>query len=292
MNTAIDLSIIIINFNTKEITRACLESVRRSKVSKFTYDIQLVDNGSTDGSREFFTSYVQKFSACRYFYNNENLGFAKANNQAIKRAKGRYVLLLNSDTEVESDTFEKMIVYMDAHSEFGASTCRVQLSDGSLDPACHRGFPTPWAALTYFIGLEKLFPTIPIFSKYHLLSRNFNIPHDIDSPSGAFMMVRRNIVEEVGLLDERYFMYGEDIDWAYRIKQKGHRIVYVPFTSILHKKKQSGRRSAHSVIQNKSRSYFYQTMYQFYETHYIHSYNPVVTAFVKIGIFVVSKIVR
>ena len=173
--------------------------------------------------------------------NGKNLGFAAGNNPGIRRAKGRYILLLNSDTEVDADTFAKMLSYMDKNENVGASTCKVMLPTGDIDPSCHRGFPTPWASITYLLKLEKLFPTSVLFGQYHQGYKGLTTIHEVDCIVGAFFMVRANVIKKVGLLDEDYFMYGEDIDWCYRIKKAGWKIMFSPQTSILHRKKQSGR---------------------------------------------------
>ena len=150
--------------------------------------------------------------------NKTNVGFAAANNQGIRASRGRYVLLLNSDTEVASGALSELVGYMDEHRGVGAMTARVNLADGSIDPACHRGFPTPWASLTYFIGLERLFPSTRLFGQYHQGYKSMGETHDVDCISGAFFLIRRSVIDTIGLLDEKFFMYGEDIDWCFRIR--------------------------------------------------------------------------
>jgi GT2 family glycosyltransferase len=270
--SGIDLSIIILNFNTVTLLDDCLSSIINSDFGKFSYEILVSDNGSTDGSQAMIK---QKFPQVMLFDNKENLGFAKGNNVAIKNATGRYVLLLNSDTIVERLTFKIMLDFMEKNPKIGLSTCRLRLMDGTIDPACHRGFPTPWAALCYFSKLDRLFPRIPFFSGYHQLYKDFNTPHEIDCPSGAFFLLRKETLNQVGFLDEDYFFYAEDIDLAYRIKQAGWQVWYNPSTQILHKKKQSGRSHADRARRVKTEIYFHTYNRLFYRKHYAQVYGPV-----------------
>jgi GT2 family glycosyltransferase len=210
--------------------------------------------------------------------NAANVGFAKANNIGIRKASGMYVLLLNSDTEVPPGAIGHMVRVMEEDPTVGVSTCRLLLPSGRMDPACHRGFPTPWAAFTYFSGLEKFFPTSAVFARYHLGYRKLNIPHEIDCPSGAFFLVRRAVITQVGLLDEDYFMYGEDIDWAYRIKHNGWRILFDPRVSVVHLKKQSGRDNRNKSLRVDTQRHFFETMKLFYRKHYRQNYPFFMTA--------------
>ncbi len=271
-NSIVPLTIIIVNYNTRDLLLACLESIETKKHPE--WEIIVVDNGSLDSS---VSDVKRKFQAVRIIENKENLGFAAANNQAIRVAKGSCVLLLNSDTEVQDNAIEKTLLFLEEHAEYGAVTCRLRLPNGLLDPAGHRGFPTPWAALTYFFGLEKVFPNSVVFGQYHQGYKDFAVTHDIDCPSGAFFLVRRKVIDHVGLLDEDFFMYGEDIDWAYRMKEKRYRIAYYPAATVLHRKKQSGRSSTSSELKLRIQRYFYQTMIQFYKKHYTKRYPAAVS---------------
>ncbi len=276
---SVDLSIIIVHFNTPELLNACLNSIYKAKKQSDVWEVIVVDNGSTDQSRKRLESLIkvdQYKSFLRVIFEKENHGFSGGNNIGIRNAKGKFILLLNSDTEIEANAIEQTCaVFSDPN--VGAATCKLILPDGNIDPACHRGFPTPWAALTYFSGLEKIFPFVPLFSHYHQLYKNFSSTHEIDAPSGAFFMVRREVIEKVGLLDEDYFMYGEDIDWAYRIKQKGFKILFVPTGVVLHRKKQSGRESSDTVVKKKTNTSFYETMKLFYKKHYLNKYPKIIT---------------
>ena len=267
-----ELSIIIVNFNTKDLTKACLDSIHKWSEG-VAWEIIVVDNGSTDDSREMLKTYP----GITPILNKKNLGFAKANNKGIEIAKGKYILLLNSDTEIRQDSIQTMLRFMDGHLKAGAATCKLELTSGAMDPACHRGFPTPWVALTYFTGLEKLFATSRIFGRYHMGYKNMSIPHQVDCISGAFFLARRDVVDQVGLLDEDYFMYAEDIDWAYRFKQKGWEVWFNPEATVLHKKKQSGRANILQSRQITTEIYFHTYNWLFFKKHYAKKYGPLIS---------------
>lgn len=235
-----DLSIIIVNYNTKELLLDCLHSLFLAERKGFTIEIFIVDNGSTDGSVEQVKKEIAKnkknWPKLEIVENKRNLGFARANNLGIKKSLGRYILFLNPDTVVEKKTLSYMVKFMDKHKEVGAATCRVELKNGQLDQACHRGFPTPWNSFCYFSGLEKIFRRNPVFSGYSLSYLPLDAVHEIDSGCGAFLIVRREAGGAVGWWDEDYFWYGEDLDVCYRIKQKGWKIMFVPHVKIIHYK--------------------------------------------------------
>lgn len=273
----VDLSVVILNYNTVDLTRTCLSTVLAAKLGGYRMEVTVCDNGSTDGSIDMMRS---EFPSVTLIENKKNLGFAAGNNPGIKAARGRYILLLNSDTEVPQGTLATMIRFMDDNPDIGASTCKLLLPDGSIDPACHRGFPTPWASITYLLKLEKLFPGSTIFGQYHQGYKGFATIHEVDCIVGAFFLVRREVVAQVGLLDEDYFMYGEDIDWAYRIRTAGWKIMYNPEVSILHKKKQSGRASGAKNRRNITEIYFHTYNWLFYTKNYAKKYGPILTFFV------------
>lgn len=268
--TPIDVSVIILNFNTKDLTRACLSSIRASKLGKYVIETIVVDNASTDDTDKM----VQRdFPEVLFIQNGKNVGFAAGNNPGIRRAKGRFVLLLNSDTEVSHQAFAEMIGFMDTHPKCGAATVKLLLTDGTMDPACHRGFPTPWNAFTYYMKLEKVFPKVKPFAGYHQGYKDLSTPHEVDSISGAFFMVRKEVIEQVGMLDESYFMYAEDIDWAFRIKSSGWQIWFNPRATVLHRKKQSGR--SHFLKDRRVTSHRYFLTYNrlFYTKNYEKKYS-------------------
>jgi len=227
--------------------------------------------------------------------NQRNLGFAKANNQGIKIAKGEYILFLNSDTVVLQNTIPFMLNYIKKHPQVGVATCRVELTDGSLDDACHRGFPTPWNAFCHFSGLERLFPHTKIFAGYLLGHLDLSKTHEIDSAVGAFMLVPKKIGEKIGWWDEDYFWYGEDIDFCYRIKEKGYKIMFVPKVKIIHYKGASSgikktKSKAGLATRKKAMLASTQAMRIFYQKHYLKKYPWLVSQMVLLAIKVLEKI--
>jgi GT2 family glycosyltransferase len=284
------LSIIILNFNCKAKILSCLAGIKNLKIENGDYEIIVVDNHSTDGSPEMI-----KFNApwVKLLQNDQNLGFAKGNNKGLRLAQGRYILFLNPDTEIPQGTIEMMLELMVNNPEVGLVTCRVELSDQRLDPACHRGFPTPWASLCYFLKLERLFPKSKIFGQYHMTWCQLNEPHEIDAPSGCFFLVRRSVLEKVGSFDEDYFLYGEDVDLAYRIKQAGFKILFYPKVKIIHYKGiSSGIKANTSKIskakedtKNLAINAFHDAMWLFYRKHLQKNYPFFVGWLVYLGIW-------
>lgn len=270
-----DLSILIVNYNTCQLTVDCLRSVFASE-TEYTYEVILIDNNSKDESVQTIR---ELFPQVKLIENTENTGFAKANNQGMEVAEGRYMLLLNSDTIIQQDTIQTMVAFMDYNPIIGASGCKIVLPDGSLDKACKRGFPTPSASFYYAFGLSKLFPNKPEFNQYQLGYLNPDVEYPVDCLVGAFMLVRRETIEQVGGLDETFFMYGEDIDWCYRIKQAGWGIHYYPRTTIIHYKGGSARRRPFKIIYE-----FHRAMILFHRKHYRQKYNIFVNGAVYAGV--------
>ncbi|MCS1394262.1 glycosyltransferase family 2 protein [Lysinibacillus boronitolerans] len=270
-----DLSIVIVNYNTKKLTLECIKSIYNAN-KLYDVEIIVVDNASSDDS---VSAIKNLFPRVHIIENQKNVGFSKANNQAICTSDARYVLLLNSDTIVKKDSLSTIIEYMDVFQDVGAVGCEVNLADGTLDKACHRGFPTPDASFYYMIGLAQKYPTSPKYNSYHKSYLNMKEIHDIDCLVGAFMMVRREVIEQVGLLDEEFFMYGEDIDWCYRIKEAGWRIVYNPTVSITHYKGASSRKKPFKIVYE-----FHRAMYIFHKKHFAKKYNFFVNSVVYTGI--------
>jgi len=275
MVSLVDLSVIIVNYNTCELTVQALHSVYRSDTS-FAFEVILVDNHSSDGSVDTIR---KQFPELTLIANDDNVGFAKANNQGIRLARGRYVLLLNSDTVIKPNTLETMLRFMDANPGVGSSGCKIVLPDGSLDKACKRGFPTPLASFYYAFGFSRLFPKVPHFNQYQLGYLDENEQYPVDCLVGAFMLVRKEAIDQVGGLDESFFMYGEDVDWCYRIKQAGWGIHYYPYTTIVHYKGASSRRKPFKIIYE-----FHRAMILFHNKHYRKRYNPLVNSAVYAGV--------
>lgn len=271
------LSIVIVSHNTLGLTRACIDSIRNARRNEDHWKIYIVDNASNDGSLEYLRSIPSaRGIEFNIIQNSENLGFAKANNQVLSQIVTPYVLLLNSDTELPVEGIHSLFRHFD-RSEVGAVTGKLLLPDGTMDLASHRGIPTPWASLCYFLGLERMFPKVPLFSGYHQLNKDLDSVHTIPVCSGAFLLLRSEVIESVGLLDEQFFMYGEDVDYAYRMQHQGWSIIYDPGVTILHNKKQSGRNSNNPEVRKRITYAFYQTMWQFYAKHFIHVYPRFIT---------------
>lgn len=230
-----DLSIIILNYNSVDYLKKCLESIKKSDIGNYQYEIIVVDNCSTDNSIELAKKF--KIPNTKYLILNTNLGFAHGNNQGLKEIdpKTRFVLFLNPDTIVQKDTFKKMIEFFDQNKNVDAATCQIDLAlTGKIQPECHRGFPTPWNSLCHFSGLSKLFPNYKFFSGYFLGHLNKNIPHQIDACVGAFLMVKKEVGDKVNWWNEKYFFYGEDLDFCYQLKKQGYKLFFNPDCKITH----------------------------------------------------------
>lgn len=283
------LSIIIINFNTYKYLARCLSSIFKSELRRDSYEIIVVDNASKDDS---VNQLIKDYPHIRLIVNKKNIGFAKANNQALKKASGEYILFLNPDTIILKNSLSVTLNFMKKHGQAGVATCRVKLSEGRLDDACHRGFPTPWNALCQFTGLALLFPGTNLFNGYHLGYRDLDKIHEIDSCSGAFMLVRREAGSKIDWFDKEYFWYGEDLDFCYRIKEKGWKIFYIPEVKIIHYKGVASGIKKHSrkissadketkLLATKAR---FEVMRIFYRKHYQGKYPPWLTSFILMGI--------
>lgn len=267
-----DLTLIFLNYNTPDWIAKALQSLKKQYLdqTKLKADVVVVDNASTDNSVALIS---QKFPWVTVIKAAENKGFAAGNNLALKRVKSRYAMLLNSDVEFSPHSnLDELVFYMDARPEIGVCSPKVLLSNGKLDPASHRGEPTIWASLTYFSGLEKLFPHSPLFAQYHQTYKDLDQIHLVDACSGAAMMVRTSAMEKVGYLDERFFMYAEDLDWCRRFRDHGFQVVYHPEVIVIHHKYKSGRGHQDTQLSKKTSSHFYQTMLQYFDKHYQDKY--------------------
>lgn len=263
-----DLSIIILNYNGRFWLEKLLPSLKANYLDNTSYSVKviIVDNGSSDNSNE----YLEEFDWIRLIKSDKNGGFAYGNNIALRNISSKYALLLNSDTELPEKgcDLDLLIDYMDRHEEAGIITPKLILDDGSADPACHRGEPTIWASLTYFIKLEKLFPHSRIFARYHQSYKDYGKTHKIDACTGAAMLVRMSAVNIVGMLDERFFMYAEDLDWCRRFRENGFNIIFFPEVTLLHHKYKSGIKNNNTETKSLSRKSFYGTMLQYYDKYY------------------------
>ncbi len=286
----VHLTVIILSFNTKEITRQCLDSLVKSisETPRINFEIIVIDNASSDGSPEMLHQYPNEHGihniTWKVINNIENKGFVRGNNQGIAISHGNYVLFLNSDVIVNNVNFEEVIKYLELHEQIGALTIQVNLTQDGIDPASHRGFPTIWNSFCYFSKLEKVLGKLPLLGKvfggYHLTYLNLNTIHEIDSPTGAFFLTRKDILNKIGGFDEEFFMYGEDLDLAYRIKQSGYQIIYYPLFTVTHLKRSSGLKKKDIGIRSKTRIYFYDAMKIFFRKHYSHNYPALINSFI------------
>jgi GT2 family glycosyltransferase/lipopolysaccharide/colanic/teichoic acid biosynthesis glycosyltransferase len=268
-----DLSVIIVNYNVRQFLENALTSIGKA-MEGLEGEVFVVDNASDDGSVEMLHA---KFPQVILIENQRNLGFARANNLALQRARGDFILLINPDTIVQEDTLQVMLKFFRDTPDAGLAGCKILNPDGSFQLACRRSFPTPWVAFTRIFGLGTLFPRSRAFGKYNLTYLSRDETYEVDAVSGSFMMVRREVYESIGGLDESFFMYGEDLDWCYRIGRSGYKVYYVHATKIIHFKGESTRRSDLDELR-----LFYQAMQLFVEKHFSGSF--IVELFLTIGI--------
>lgn len=245
------LSVVIVNYNVRQYLTACIDSVALA-LKDVESEVFVVDNNSTDDSAEVI---ARDYPWVHLINNIENLGFSKANNIAIRQSMGEYVLLLNPDTIVAEDTIRNVLTFMDEHPEAGAAGVKMHNADGTLAPESRRAIPTPWVAARKMLGFTR---------RYYMSHLSWDEPRQIQVVSGAFFMVRRKALDQIGLLDEDFFMYGEDIDLSYRLLKGGWQNWYLPY-SIIHYKGQSTKKSDFRYVH-----VFYQAMLIFFRKHYSH----------------------
>lgn len=270
------LSVVIVNYNVEHFLEQCLLSVRKA-MQHVSGEVFVVDNNSIDGSVKMVKN---KFPEVKLIANKENLGFSKANNQAMRMASGEYILLLNPDTVVEDDTFSKVVEFMDEHADAGGLGVKMVDGSGKFLPESKRGLPTPEAAFYKMFGISKLFPKSKRFSKYHLGYLDENQTHQVDILAGAFMLMRKSVLDEIGLLDESFFMYGEDIDLSYRIIKAGYKNYYFPHTRIIHYKGESTKKSSVNYV-----LVFYKAMVIFARKHYTQKNARMLANLINIAIY-------
>ena len=267
----LDLGIVIVNYRTCDLLRECLQSIYESR-GDFSFQVCVVDNCSQDGScamvgEEFPQVHlIESEINGGYAYANNlglrALGFAQSSDEKLSESMPRHALLLNPDTLLPPLALQEMLNFMEAYPEAGAAGPRLVLADGSLDLACRRSFPSPEVSSYRMVGLSKLFPRSKRFGRYNLTYLDPDEVAEVDSVVGAFMLVRAEALQQVGLLDESFFMYGEDLDWAYRIKEAGWKVYYNSQVTVLHYKRASSRHS------RKANYEFYRAMHVFYRKHY------------------------
>ena len=244
------LSVVFLNYNTRDLIRQALNSVLAA-AEGLEVEIFVVDNASADGSVDMV---AEEFPQVKLICNSANVGFAAGNNVALRQVVGEYALLINTDTIVRRDALRTMVEFLDEHPEAGACGCKILDPDGTLQLDSRRGFPTPLAAFCKMSGLSRFFPKHPLIAHYHMTYLDPEQTAEVEVLSGSCMMVRKAAMDQVGLLDESYFMYGEDIDWCYRFHQAGWKIYYVPTTEIIHFRGESGRRTPLKILYRKSQA--------------------------------------
>ncbi len=291
------LAIVIVSYNTRDLLRDCLRSIGPGAAA-CALDIWVVDNASRDGSAAMVRA---EFPRVHVIDSPRNGGYAYANNLALSQILGTgdwglgtgsdlpipnpqspipdYVLLLNPDTIVPPGALDALVSFMEAHPAVGACGPKLLLGDGSLDVACRRSFPTPEIAFYRMTGLARLFPHSPRYGRYNMSHLDPDVQTEVDAVVGACMLVRGAVLREVGLLDEAYFMYGEDLDWAYRIKQYGWKIMYVPSVTVHHFKRASSRQRPFPSIRA-----FYAAMRVFHRKYYAATTPAPLNALIELGI--------
>jgi N-acetylglucosaminyl-diphospho-decaprenol L-rhamnosyltransferase len=268
-----DLSIVVLNYNTREHLRACLGSLGRPEQA----EVFVVDNASTDGSAEMVESdypWVTLIRAPR------NGGYARGNNLALRRARGEVVMLLNPDTLLPPAAIETLVHKLAEHPEAGIVGPKLLRPDDSMHLACRRSFPTPPVAFYRLAGLSRLFPRSRVFGQYNLTYADPDQPMEVDAVCGACLVIRRVVVDRIGLLDERFFMYGEDLDWCLRARQAGWVVRYEPEVVVKHQHGAASRKRA-----LRTTFHFFRAMDLFYRKHYVRRYHPLVTGAVRTGIY-------
>lgn len=257
--SAIVLSVIIVSYNVKYFLEQCLCSVYKAG-RRIDMEVIVVDNFSSDGSREYLEP---AFPWVKFYWNKENAGFAKGCNFGLKHAQGAYILFLNPDTIVGEDCFEKCIDFLRSHTQPGALGVRMIDESGRFLKESKRAFPSPTASFFKLGGLATLFPGSGFFARYYLGNLAENRPHEVDVIAGAFMMIKREVLDITGGFDEAFFMYGEDIDLSYRIQKQGYKNYYYPAVTILHFKGKSTPRKDMRYVRT-----FYRAMHIFVDKHY------------------------
>lgn len=274
----LDLSICIVTLNASDYLRDCLRSIREqsqlnwlddqpstpgssgdsqaTSSERLSHEVIIVDNGSTDDTLDMLH---QEFPAARLIQNSKNLGFAHPSNQAMQAAQGSYLLLLNPDTIVLPGAFNELVGYLENHPEVGICGPKVLNRDGTLQKACKRGVSRPWAAFSYFSGLSALFPHSKRFGGYLLNYLDEDEIHEVDGISGSCMMIRHQLVDQIGYLDERFFAYQEDADYCFQAKKNGWKVVYLPSAKVIHFGGQGG-----------SRVQPFKSIYEWHRSYYLY----------------------
>jgi GT2 family glycosyltransferase len=251
---SIDISVCIVNYQARDYLAECIRSI--TKHTEANFEIIVVDNGSQDGTIQMLQ---QDFPDVKLIANDTNQGFTRPMNQALKAGNGRYLLQLNPDTLVMPAALDYLIDFLKTHPEVGICGPKVLNRDGSLQKPCRRGESTPWAAITYFFGLAKLFPQSKTFGQYLMSYMDENETHPVAGVSGSCMLIRRAVVEQIGYLDEDFFAYQEDADYCFRARQAGWRVFYYPEAQVIHYGGKGG-----------SRVQPFRSIYEWHRSYYLY----------------------
>jgi GT2 family glycosyltransferase len=287
----IDLSIITVAFKSQDQIPRWVDSIVKT-VKKNSYEMIVSDNSPDHETEEVVEKLKAQHQNLVYVYNNANIGFSAGNNVGVKKSKGKYLLFLNPDMEVQEGTIDGFIEFLKKNPDAGTATPAVFLPSGKLDDSCHRGFPTPWNSFTYFSGLSKLFPKTKLFAGYNMTYLDFLKTHEIDSLAGSFLIISRKLGNELKWWDEDYFFYGEDIDFCYRIKRAGYKIFFVPVYKALHHKgmssgiKKVSQESSKATLDTKiwATNQRFKAMEIFYRKHYQKKYPLIINQLVYLAI--------
>jgi len=282
MDKRLQISVIIVNYNAHGYILLTLEAVFRA-VKNFTAEVIVVDNASSDGSVGQISQYYPQTTIIQ---NPRNAGFAAANNIGLRRARGDFLLLLNPDTMVPEDIFELLLEFMNQTPDAGVAGCKILNADGSFSVDSRHSVPSPMTALWKQLGFNRLFPNSKIFGRYNLTYLDPDKTYPVDAISGSFMLLRRQVIEQAGLLDEEFFMYGEDLDYCYRINQTAWKVYYYAGTAILHYKGESTNKNAFGYSWNFSRSLFL-----FYRRHFHYHFSFLMHGIVLLGVILRSMLV-
>lgn len=279
----IDLSIITVAFKSQDQISAWVEALVKT-IKDDSFEMIVSDNSPDDETEKAVKDLQKKHKNLIYFHNTENTGFSKGNNVGVKKSSGEYVLFLNPDMLVEPGTIDGTVAFLKTHGDAGSVTPAVFLPNGELDDSCHRGFPTPWNSFTYFSGLAKIFPKSKLFSGYNMTYLNLHKTHEIDSLSGSFLLISRELGEKLKWWDEDYFFYGEDIQFCFDIKKAGRAVYYVPEYKALHLKgissgiKKISADTSKATLETKiwATNQRFKAMEIFYKKNYAKKYPGVV----------------
>ncbi len=289
------LSIIIVNYNTRDILEKCLENLRilRANNSTQAKEVIVVDNGSKDGSTEMVRTKFPEVTLIE----SENIGLAAGSNLGLRKSTGDYILYLGSDAFPEVGVLEGMMEYMEKDNSLGIATCKLLTRDSKYDMDAHRGFPTLWVSFTYFFKLYRIFPKSCLFGGYFMEYENLDIPHEIDLCISHFMLVKREVFEKIGEWDERFFVFGEDVDLCYRVKKAGFKIMYLPQWTCIHfkgssvglRKESKDVSKASSETKKRMKVVRAQARFLFFEKYYSTKYPKVFLYLLKL-IFEIEKL--